>query len=45
MQLLKLLMKSGTDRGYFTDPFKSLLIADFPKKKEAAKREFVVEGI
>ena len=44
-QLLKLLMRRGTDRGYFPDPAKYLFISDTPGQEEAAKREFAVEGL
>ena len=44
-QVLKLLMKRGTDQGYFPKPAKSLLISDTPRQEEAAKREFAVEGL
>ena len=44
-QLLKMLMKRGSDRGYFPDPAKSLFISDTPGQEEAAKREFAMEGI
>ena len=44
-QPLKLLMKRGTDRGYFPDPDKSLFISYTPGQEEAAKSEFAVEGI
>ena len=37
-QLLKLLMTRGADRGYFTEPDKSLFISDTPGQEEAAKR-------
>ena len=37
-QLLKLLMKSGPDRGYFPDSDKSLFILDTPGQEEAAIR-------
>ena len=42
---LKLLMKRGTDRGYFPDPAKSLFILDTPGQEAAAKREFAAEGL
>ena len=38
-----MLMKRGTDRGYFPDLAKSLFISDTPGQEEAAKREFSVE--
>ena len=44
-QLLKLLMKRGPDWGYFPEPDKSLFISDTPGQEEAAKREFVKEGL
>ena len=44
-QLLKLLMKRGTDRGYFPGPAKSLFISDTPVQEEAGKREFAAEGL
>ena len=37
-QLLKLLMKRGPDRGYFTDLAKSLFISDTPGQEAAEKR-------
>ena len=44
-QLLKMLMKRGPDRGYFSEPAKSLFISDTPEKEEAEKQEFAVEGL
>ena len=44
-QLLKLLLKRGPDRGYFPEPDNSLFISDTLEQKEAAKREFAVEGL
>ena len=44
-QLLKLLMKRGTDRGYFPEPAKYLFILDTRGKEEAEKRKFAVEGL
>ena len=44
-QLLKLLMKMGPHRGYFPEPAKYLFISDTPGQKEAAKREFSIEGL
>ena len=44
-QLLKLLMKRGTNQGYFPEPAKSLFILDTTGKEEASRREFVAEGI
>ena len=44
-QLLKLLMKRGTDRGYLPELAKYLFISDTPGKEEAAKREFAAEGL
>ena len=44
-QLLKLLMRTGLDRVYLPDPAKSLFILDTPGEKEAAKREFAIEGL
>ena len=44
-QLLKLLVRRGTDRGYFPESTKSLFISDTPGKETAAKREFAAEGI
>ena len=32
-QILKMLMKRGTDWGYFTEPAKSLFISDTPGKQ------------
>ena len=40
-----MLMKKGTDRGYFPEPDKSLFILDTPGQEAAAKREFAVEGL
>ena len=37
-QLLKLLMKRETDRGYFPKPAKSLFILYTPGQEESAKR-------
>ena len=44
-QLLKLLMKRGPNRGYFPEPAKSIFILDTLVQEEAAKREFVKEGL
>ena len=44
-QLLKLLMKRGTDRGYFPEPAKPLFVLDPPGQEEAAKSEFAVKGL
>ena len=44
-QLLKVLMKRGTDRGYFPNPDKSLFMSDTPVQEDAAKREFEVGGL
>ena len=44
-QLLKLLMKRGPDRGYLSEPTKSLFISDTPGQETAAKREFAAEGL
>ena len=44
-QLLKLLMKRGTDRGYFPEPYKSLFIADNPGEEEAANKDSAKEGL
>ena len=44
-QLLKLLIKRGTDRGYFPDPAKSLFISDTPGQEEVVKQEFAKEGL
>ena len=38
-------MKRGPDRGYFTEPARSLFILNTPGKEEAEKREFAVEVI
>ena len=43
--LLNLLMKKGSDRGYLSEPSRSLLILDTPGKEEVARREFAAEGI
>ena len=42
-QLLKLLMKRGTDRGYFPEPDKSLFISDTPVQEATVKKEFALE--
>ena len=44
-QLLKLLMKRGSGRGYFPELAISLFILDNPGQEEAAKREFSKEGL
>ena len=44
-QLLNMLMERGLDQGYFTESDKSLFILDTTGQEEAAKREFVVEGL
>ena len=35
----------GPYEGYFPEPAKSLFILDTPGQKEAAKREFAMEGL
>ena len=40
-----MLMKRGPDQGYFPDPAKYLFISDTPGHKEAAKRDFSIEGL
>ena len=45
VQLLKLFMKKGPDRGYLPEPAKSLFISDTPEQEEAANPEFAVEGL
>ena len=44
-QLLKLLMKRETDRGYLLDPDKLLFILDTLGQEDAAKREFSKGGL
>ena len=44
-QLLKMLMKKGTDQGYFPNPAKSLFISDTTGQEEAVRREFVAGGL
>ena len=44
-QLLKMLIKRVTDRGYSPEPAKSLFILDNPGQEEAAKREFAKEKL
>ena len=41
---LKIIMERGTERGYFPNPSKSLLIAYNPKDKEAVRWEFERSG-
>ena len=41
----RLLMYRGPDRGYYTEPSKSLFIAVNPEEKEAAKMEFEQAGL
>ena len=43
-QILKLLINSGPDQGYFPKPDKSLFISDTPGQEEAEKREFANRG-
>ena len=38
-------MKRGPDWGYFPQPAKSLFISDNPGQEDAAKKEFVKEGL
>ena len=38
-------MERRPDQGYFPKPAKSLFISDTPGQVEAAKREFVAEGL
>ena len=45
VQILKLLMKRGVDRGYLPAPTKSIFISDTPGQEEAAKRDFAMEGL
>ena len=42
---IRLLMDQRQDRGYFPKPSKSLFMAENPKEKEAAKREFKQAGL
>ena len=42
---LILLMEWGPDRGYFSDPEKSLFIADNPEDEETARQEFDWVGL
>ena len=44
-QLLKLLMKRGTDQGYFPELAKSLFISDTPGQEAGSKRELAAEGL
>ena len=44
-QLLKLLMKRGTDQGYFPEPAKYLFILDILGQEEEVKRYFAKEGL
>ena len=44
-QILKLLMKRGPDWVYFPQPAKSLFILDNLGQEDAAKKEFVKEGL
>ena len=44
-QLIKLLMKRGTSRGYFPEPAKSQFISDTPGQEDAAKGGFTKEGL
>ena len=44
-QLFKLIMERGPNRGYFPDPAKPLLVADFSEQEEYAKREYTAEGL
>ena len=44
-QLLKLLMRRGPDRGYFSGPAKSLFISYTSGQEDAVKREFAAEGL
>ena len=43
-QLLKLLMRRGTDQGYLPEPAKYLFISDTPGQEEASNQEFAVVG-
>ena len=44
-QLLKLLMERGPDHGCCPKPDKYLFVLDTPGQEEAARREFVAEGL
>ena len=44
-QLLNLLMKRGTNRGYFPKPAKALFISDTPSQEASEKQEFSKEGL
>ena len=44
-KLLKLLIEIGPDRGYLTEPAKSLFISYIPGQDEATKREFEADGL
>ena len=38
-------MGRGRDWGYLPDPAKYIFILDTPEQEEAARREFLVEGV
>ena len=44
-QLIKLLIKRGSNQGYLPDPAKSLFILDTPIQEEAAIQEFTIKGL
>ena len=44
-QILKMLMKRGTGREYFSEPDKSFSISDTPGQEEATKIYFAAEGL
>ena len=44
-QLLNLLMKRGTDRGYFPELDKYLFISDTPGQEKTEKQGFLFEGL
>ena len=44
-QVLKLLMKRGSDQGYFHKPSKSFFISDTSGHEEVERREIAVEGL
>ena len=44
-QLLKMLMRRGTDQGYLPEPAKSLFISDTPGQEAGAKSAFAAEGL
>ena len=45
VQLIKMLLERGSDRGYLLKKTKSIFIEELPAQEAAARREFEAEGM